>query len=129
MLDGGEDVGHLEREVMNALTALVEETLYEAVRTERRYQFDLPAVRETELCPGETLAFVLPGEQERRAERVDEERLRRCDASNGDRDVIDLCVEHGGAACHTARSSRNQVIARASIATRAPNHRHDDARA
>ena len=112
MFDGDEDVRHLEREVMNALTALVEEALHETIRSDRRHELDLPAVRESELRPREALAFVLSGEQERRAERIDEERLRRRDAADGDRDVIDLCIEHGGAACHTTRTSRKQVIAR-----------------
>ena len=52
---------------------------------------------ETELRPSETLTLVLSGEQELAAERVDEQRRGCGDTSHSNRDVIDLCVQHGAA--------------------------------
>jgi hypothetical protein len=104
------DIGNLERYVMNAFTAPLEETRNEPI-AERRHEFELSSAREPELRPAETLRVHLTREHETRAERLRVERDRRAHVAHSDRHMVNRCIDlqHRARKCIDARDVRFSI--------------------
>src|SRR5437588_539907 len=86
------EILHLERNVVGAFAAAVEEAVQETIRAPRLEQFDR-AARKGELLKGESSA--LPGLARRAAQQIPKEIQRIGDPAHGDGDVVER--DHGGA--------------------------------
>jgi hypothetical protein len=98
--------------MVNALAATFEESRDEPVRRKRSDEFDLSAVRETELRPDESLLFTFAGEEKNSSKSFSVKRDRFRQIANGDRDVIDGGVEHVAQFTHDARMRTFAPLAR-----------------